>query len=109
MPDESKTPMTGRKAKGPNPHFFDDPNTDRLLTMIMEMASELSVMRDRLDTHERLAAERNLYSPEDIESYVVSDDAMAAREAWRNKFLDRLLAGLYAEYDERGSKSPAGD
>lgn len=87
------------EIKGRNPHFFDDPNIDRLLTMVMELASEVSVLRDRLDTHERLANEKGVYSENDIEDFKPTDDVVAARSEWRGKFLDRLLRGLYTSYD----------
>ena len=42
-------------AKGRRPYFFDDPDIDKLLAMIMALVGEVSVMRERMDTHERLA------------------------------------------------------
>lgn len=91
------------EIKGRNPHFFEDPNTDRLLTMVMELASEVSVLRDRLDTHERVASEKSLYTEDDIESYKPTEDVAAARSKWRSNFLDRLLKGLYAKYNDSPS------
>lgn len=106
MPEDSARTAVKNEIRGRNPHFYDDPNIDRLLTMIMELASEVSVMRDRLDTHERLAASKGLYSHEDIEAFSPSDDEAKERAAWRGRFLDRLLKGLYASFDSgpTGSK-----
>lgn len=92
--------------KGRNPHFFADPNIDRLLSMLMELASEMSVMRDRLDTHERLAATKGIYTEDDIETFRPNDDEAKAREEWRGKFLDRILKALCAEYDNKTSTNP---
>ena len=47
-----------RTARGRRPYFFDDPNIDKLLAMIMALAGEVSVLPERLDTHEMLAAEK---------------------------------------------------
>lgn len=99
MPKDEAEKRPLNPIKGRNPHFFDDPNTDRLLTMVMEMASEISVMRDRLDTHERLAAKNGVYSEEDVESFRPSEEEANARAAWRDRFLDRILKALYTEYD----------
>jgi hypothetical protein len=99
MPADKVTKMTTRRAKGANPHFFDDPNIDRLLTMVMNMAAEISVLRDRLDTHEQVAAAKGAYTPADIEAFEPSDEVRAARDAWRNKFLDRLLTTMEQDYD----------
>ncbi len=106
MPKNDSTETSQTKIKGRNPHFFDDPNTDRLLTMIMELASEVSVMRDRLDTHERLAASKGVYTQDDIEAFRPTDQEAEERAAWRSRFLDRLLKGLYANYDS-GPSGPS--
>jgi hypothetical protein len=47
-----------KTAKGQRPYFFDDPNIDKLLAMFMALVSEVAVLRERLDTHERLDEER---------------------------------------------------
>jgi hypothetical protein len=99
MSGTNVTKMTTRRAKGAHPHFFDDANIDRLLTMIMNMAEEISVLRDRLDTHERVAAAKGAYAPADIEAYEPPDEVRAQREAWRNTFLDRLMKTLEQDYD----------
>jgi hypothetical protein len=99
MPAEIVTKMTARRAKGAHPHFFDDPNIDRLVTMVMNMAMEISVLRERLDTHERVAAAKGAYTPADIEAYEPDDAVRAARDAWRKAFLDRLLKTLEQDYD----------
>ena len=51
-----------RKAKGQRPTFFDNPDTDKLVSMLMGLAGEVSVMRDRMDTVERLLGEKGLLS-----------------------------------------------
>ena len=49
------------KAKGRRPYFFDDPAVDKLLAMTMALAGELAVTRERLDTVERILAEKGLH------------------------------------------------
>lgn len=105
MPKDESDKSSLTQIKGRNPHFFNDPNIDRLLTMVMELASEVSVMRDRLDTHERLAATKGVYTEDDIENFRPNEDEASAREEWRSRFLDRILNALYTEYDnEQASK-----
>ncbi len=93
----SKSPT---KSKAVRPHFFDDPNTDRLLTMVMNLAAEVAVLRERLDTHEQVASAKQLFSPDDIEAFEPNDDVMNAREAWRERFLDRLLKVMSEEMEK---------
>jgi hypothetical protein len=89
-----------RPAKAPYPHFYADPNIDRLMTMVMNLAAEVAVLRERLDTHEQVAAAKQLFTPADIEAYDPADDIRAARDAWRNRFLDRLLTVVQEDMEK---------
>ena len=49
-----------RVPKGKRPTYFD-PATDRLLDMVLALAGEVSVMRDRMETVERLIEKHGLF------------------------------------------------
>ncbi len=83
------------------PYFFDDPQTDRLMRMVMTLAAEVAVLRERLDTHEQVAAAKSLFSPADIEAFEPNAEVSASREAWRGHMLDRLVT-LMEEDMEKG-------
>lgn len=88
--------MLQRKAKGKRPFYFTDPDVDRLLSMIMALTGELSVTRDRLDTLERVANEKGLFSSDDIEGYQLRDTDMeerAARHQTIFKEVTRIVVG----------------
>ncbi|NQV81188.1 MAG: hypothetical protein HQ495_11595, partial [Alphaproteobacteria bacterium] len=72
-----------RTAKGRRPYFFDDPNIDKLLAMIMALTGEVSVIRERVDTHERLAQGKKWASHQAIEDYKPDDVTEAFRAQWR--------------------------
>jgi hypothetical protein len=95
----SKAVRLQRKAKGKRPYFFDDPAVDKLLAMLMGLAGEVSVIRDRLDTVERLAEARGLFTQQDIESYEPPDEVIAARAARREEFLDEITRIVQAELE----------
>jgi hypothetical protein len=80
-----------RTAKGRRPYFFDDSNVDKLLAMVMALAGEVSVLRDRLDTHEKLAAGQKWASEKNIEAYEPSQDVLAERAERRNAYVSRIL------------------
>jgi hypothetical protein len=82
------------------PYFFEQPHVDRLMRMVMTLAAEVAVLRERIDTHEQVAAGKNLFAPTDIEAYEASDEIAAAREAWRNRFIDRLLKLMSEDMEE---------
>ena len=88
-----------RKAKGQRPFFFDNPDVDKLLAMLMGLAGEVSVMRDRLDTIERLAAERELFSAADIEAYQPSTEVMNERARRRQEMLGEITRIVYSEIE----------
>lgn len=97
-----------RKAKGERPYFFEDPAVDKLLAMLMALAGEVSVMRDRLDTIERLAQERGLFTPQDIEAYKPPDEVLAARTARREEFLNEITRIIQAELEGLQSDADGG-
>lgn len=98
-----------RTAKGHRPHFFDDPNVDKLLAMLMALAGEVSVLRERLDTHERLAAEKKWASEGNVEKYAPSAEIMASREAWRADYLARILRIVSDELEAMSSRDAEKD
>jgi hypothetical protein len=79
------------KAKGKKPTFFADPQVDKTLAITMALAGEVSVLRERLDTIERLLEAKGLLSRQETESYRPGEHAAEEREHWRAEYLDRIL------------------
>ena len=44
----------GAKAKGKRPSYFEDPAIDRTLSIVMAIAGEVAVLRERMDTIEQI-------------------------------------------------------
>ena len=80
-----------RTAKGRRPYFFDDPNIDRLLAMIMALTGEVSVIRERLDIHERLAEAKRVPTPKNVEAYQPTEAVDHWRDQWRADYVARIL------------------
>ncbi|MCB2106148.1 MAG: hypothetical protein KDE14_00550 [Rhodobacteraceae bacterium] len=80
-----------RVSKGRRPFFFDDPAVDKLLGMVMALTGEVAVLRERLDTHERLAVEGKIATPANIEAYSPDLATEDAREAVRVDMLNRVF------------------
>jgi hypothetical protein len=84
-------PLT-RVARGPRPDFFSgEPAADRLLTMILALASDVAALRERVDTIERITAARGMDLAAEIDAYEPPIAVREERERWRQQFLDRLL------------------
>ena len=94
-----------RKAKGQRPTFFDDPDTDKLISMLMGLAGEVSVMRDRMDTVERLLGEKRLLSQSDIDNFEPSEDVLMQRAETRELFLGEITRVITSELEDFDSYS----
>ncbi len=80
-----------RAPKGLRPYELGDPHTERVLYITMAVATELSVLHDKVDTIARLAADKGSFSLDDLENYVPSPEVAREREEWRKDYIRRLL------------------
>ena len=87
-----KRPHVVRHARGKRPDFYETPGLDAAMSMIMVLANELCVVRDRLDSAERVAAATGLDLAGGIETLELDQAALEEREARRQDFLQRLFA-----------------
>ncbi|MEM9169132.1 MAG: hypothetical protein AAGC56_05715 [Pseudomonadota bacterium] len=86
--------LAGAKAKGKRPFFLENPDVERLMTIVMAVAQELAVVRERLDTVERLLDEKGTISRADIEAFSPDKAAADERGAWMQEYLARVLRVL---------------
>ncbi len=80
-----------RVPKGNRPYALGDPHTERVLYMVIAVATELSVLYDRVDTLERVGADKKNFSLDDLNAYEPGKNVAAEREAWRKGFIDRMF------------------
>ena len=83
----------------PDLTFFPDPAVDKVLGVVMELAGEVHVLRERLRTVELLLDERGSLSRADLEHYQPTAEERAARLAERDAFIERILAPMTYEAD----------
>lgn len=89
-----------RTAKGKRPQYFSDPAIDKLLAIVVSLISEVSVLRDRLDTVELLIEKKKLFSRNDIETFDLPAEERAARDERRTEYLERVFRIIQSELDE---------
>ncbi len=89
----------GAKAKGKRPAYFDDPAIDRTLSILMALVGEVSVLRERLDTIERLLEARGTISRADIESYEPDREAGRERGLITREFIHRVMRGVQQDLE----------
>jgi len=81
-----------RKAQGPErPVYFNQNDIDRVMAVVLALASEVASLRDRLDTHERVAETGAVPAVKHVESYLPDPATIAARDSWRDAYIRRLF------------------
>lgn len=92
MSDQSSaTVRLPRQTRGKRPGFFEDPAIDQVMTFVLELATELAVVRERLDTVECLLDEHGSVTREQIEAYEPSPEVEQQRKQWLEEYFSRVL------------------
>ena len=91
--------MAIEKPKGKRPKYLDQSANDHLLSMIMVLAEELSVTRERADTLERLVEAQGVISRETIEEFVPNKKQAIERQQRGSEFVSRLIRSVRQEID----------
>jgi hypothetical protein len=81
-----------RKATGPaRPHYLDAADIDKVMAVLLALTAEVAALRERVDSHERLAANGVAPGLAEVEAYLPDPATEAQREAWRDAYLRRLF------------------
>jgi len=75
--------------------------------MLLATLSELSALRDRVDTHERLVSAGLPAGLEAVEHYEQSAEVRAERALRRSQMIDRVFRILMEERLEAADREPA--
>ena len=109
-PTRARSRPRSRKATGPDrPKYFDTNDIDRVMGVLLALVSEVAAIRERLDTHERLADEGQMPSGVAVENYGASTSAETDREVWRDSYIKRLFRVITEDIEGLGADSAATD
>jgi hypothetical protein len=75
---------------------LDTTVADRSLRVATALSAEVVVLRERLEIIERLAVERGLFGPDDVDGYRPSAQTAEALKRKRLSFLERVFGGMRA-------------
>lgn len=89
----------GTRAKGKRPDTLHDFNAERTLSILLAIAGEVSVLRERLDTVERLLDAKGTISRGDIEAYQATGDAAYERALMAKEYVARIMRGVQQEME----------
>jgi hypothetical protein len=106
-PGKTRLPRR-RWARGQSrPEYLEPGDIDRVMITLVALMSEVSALRDRLDTHEAVAEHGDLPTSTAIERYELTPERHAAREANREAMLKRVLRAITEERDETAQEQAA--
>lgn len=80
-----------RESRGKRPQFYEKPALDQMMSMIMVLAGECSVLADEVDSMKRVFANRGIDLAGEMAALRLDEAALEAREARRQQMLGRLF------------------
>lgn len=96
-----------RDARGKRPTFYQDPALDQMMSMIMVLAGEVSVLADQLDATHRVLANHGIDAAQEIAAMTFDDAALEQREARRQAMLERMFYLVRKEAAEASAAETA--
>lgn len=96
----TKIPMVPRAKR---PAFFNDSATDQLVSMLMELMTEVWVIKERVHTLEKVLSTHGLEVTKEIETCVFTADEETRLEEDRQQFVETILRSLEADFVTRAS------
>jgi hypothetical protein len=86
----------------PEPTYFADPAIDRLMGVVMSLASEVWILNDRLSALERLLADKGVVTEHDRQAWAGDARAQADLDVEREAFVRSLMDPLLGQQVSRG-------
>jgi hypothetical protein len=96
----------GAKAKGRRPEYLESPFEERMLSMLMALVGEVSVLRERLDTVERLLEDKGSISRADIENYAPDLEIGKERNRIIREYIARVMRGVQQDMEALAELEP---
>ena len=100
--------LANAKAQGKRPEYFDDPMAEHSFSITMALMAELAVARERIDTLERVLANKGLVTQTEIENYVPDAAAGEARQIEQTAYSARVLRSLQQQVEAMAQTQTAG-
>jgi len=89
-----QTPEGGTPLAGPDPVYLQDPVLDATVRMVVELAAQVWVERERRITLETVLESRGLLTCEQLEAFKPTSAQTAALKEERNRFIEDVFKEL---------------
>ena len=76
------------------PRFFMDPGVDRLVSVVLQLTSEVWVLAERLENLEQLAQRKGQLTWDEIRNYTPDPAETERRDTERDRFVQSVLGPL---------------
>jgi hypothetical protein len=73
------------------PRFFSEPSVDRLTSVLLQLASEVWILAERIENLENLAQRRGFLTYDEIKHYVPDSDDAERRDMMRDRFVQSVF------------------
>ncbi len=90
--------MLPLEATGRRPAFFDQDGMDQMLSIVLELAAELWVVRERVFVMESVLQDQGVPVTEAIEAFVPTKDQAATLAAMRADLTAHMFRSLNREH-----------
>ncbi len=97
--------MTTQRSGRPEQQLFEDPAVDRLMGVLMALATEHYVLRDRVRALEGQLAKTGTLDVSALDAEPTAAE-LAAAQADRDAFAEALLKPLLGEQQAKGATGP---
>lgn len=97
---------SGAKPRGRRPDFLGSAHEEKMLSMLMALVAEVSVMRERLDTVERLLEAKGTINRADIEDYAPDLETGKERNRIIREYIARIMRGVQQQMEATANPEP---
>ncbi len=91
--------LAGAKSKGKRPWFFENSDTERVLNITLALVQEVAVVRERMDTIERLLERDGKVTKESIEAYKPARFEADERGMLMQEYISRVFRILQQDVE----------
>lgn len=92
-------PPLPKASKGGRVFALENADSERLLTMVIALAAEVSTLHDKLDNLTQVAAQSTSVTAAAVEAYRPDAEEAAARSQRRQAFVGRVLRIIHADFE----------
>jgi len=101
--------LANQKAQGKRPEYFNDAMAENHFSMTMALVAELAVARERIDSLERVLADKGILDTQDVENFIPDQEAAEQRQLAQLEYSARIFRGLQQALQQSSAQDKSMD